>query len=157
MELNVKWHAPIKLIDGNHDNLIYTAEGLEDWAGMPGVYMFARIFNGKVYPLYIGKTESLGARALQHFKKSTQLMIGIQKARNGTKVLIFGQFTPRSGQSTAKCIGLIERALIDHALTEGHTLLNVQGTRTRSHTVNFSGHQATVRNTGKNLSFRATT
>lgn len=155
MELNVKWHAPIKLIDGDHDNLIYTAEGIEDWADTPGVYMFARVFNDKVTPLYIGKAERLGVRALQHFKKSTQLMNGIRKARNGAKVLIFGQFTPKSGQSTAKCIGLIERALIDHALTEGHTLLNVQGTRTPSHTVNFSGHQATTRNTGKNLSFRA--
>ena len=155
MDLSIKWQPPIDLLDGDDQNLIYVANGLNDWMDVPGVYMFARIFNDQVSPLYIGKAEGLGRRAWQHFKKNTQLMNGIKKAPNGRKVLILGKFTAKPGQSTIKCIALVERALIDHALTEGHTLLNVQGTRAAFHTVNFSGNLGARHLTGKSLSFRA--
>jgi hypothetical protein len=155
MDLSVKWHAPISLLNGDKENLIYVAEGLDSWWDVPGVYMFARIFNEEVSPLYIGKAEKLGFRAWQHFKNSTRLMNGIKKAANGHRVLILGQFFPKPGQSTKKCIALIESALIDHALTEGNKLLNVQGTRTPAHRVNFSGYLGARHITGKNLSFRA--
>ncbi len=155
MDLSVKWHAPIDLLNGDKQNLIYVANGLDDWYGVPGVYMFARIFDGCVSPLYIGKAESIGVRAWQHFKSNTRLMNEIKKANSGQKVIILGEFSPKPGQSTKKCIALIERALIDHALTEGHKLLNVQGTRTPSHKVSFSGYLGARHLTGKSLSFRA--
>ncbi|WLI89601.1 GIY-YIG nuclease family protein [Massilia sp. R2A-15] len=155
MDLSVKWQAPINLLDGDGQNLIYVAEGLEDWHDLPGVYMFARIFDNQVCPLYIGKAEKLGARAWQHFRSNTRLMNGIKKAASGRRVLILGEFSPKPGQSTKKCIGLIEKALIDHALTEGHRLLNVQGTRTPAHRVSFSGYLGARHITGKSLSFRA--
>lgn len=155
MELSVKWHAPISLLNGDKQNLIYVAEGLDDWHAVPGVYMFARVFDDGVSPLYIGKAESLGARVWQHFKSNTRLMNGIKKATKGRKVIVLGEFSPKPGQSTKKCIELIERALIDHALTEGHKLLNVQGTRTPSHKVSFSGYLGARHLTGKSLSFRA--
>ncbi|WP_295972405.1 hypothetical protein [uncultured Xanthomonas sp.] len=155
MDLSVKWHAPINLLKGDKENLIYVAEGLDDWYDVPGVYMFARVFDEGVSPLYIGRAESLGARAWQHFKSNTRLMNGIKKATNGRKVLVLGEFSPKPGQSTKKCIALIERALIDHALTEGHKLLNVQGTRTPSHKVSFSGYLGARHLTGTSLSFRA--
>lgn len=155
MDLSIKWRAPVTLLNGDKQNLIYVAEGFDDWWDAPGVYMFARIFNDEVYPLYIGKAERLGFRAWQHFKSNTQLMNGIKKAPSGSKVLILGKFSPKPGQSTKKCIGLIERALIDHALTDGHKLLNVQGTRTPSHQVSFTGYLGARHLTGKSLSFRA--
>jgi hypothetical protein len=155
MDLSVKWHAPINLLNGESENLIYVAEGLDNWHDVPGVYMFARIFNAEVSPLYIGKAERLGARAWQHFKSNTRLMNCIKKATNGRKVLVLGEFSPKPGQSTKKCITLIERALIDHALTEGHKLLNVQGTRTPAHRVSFSGYLGARHITGKSLSFQA--
>ncbi len=155
MELNVKWQAPINLLNGDKQNLIYVAEGLDDWWDVPGVYMFARIFNDEITPLYIGKAESLAARAWQHFKNNTQLMTGIKKATNGNKVLILGKFSPKPGQSSKKCIGHIERALIDHALTEGHKLFNVQGTKTPAHKVKFSGYLGARHFTGTSLSFKA--
>ena len=155
MDLSVKWHKPIRLLDGDKQNLIYVAEGLDAWKGVPGVYMFARIFDEEISPLYIGKAESLGDRVWQHFKNNTRLMKGVEKAANGTKVVVLGKFTPKSGQSTKKCVDLIERALIDHALTEGHKLLNVQGTRTAAHRVTFSGHLPARNITGRSLSFRA--
>lgn len=155
MDLSVKWHQPKTLLNGDKQNLIYVADGLDDWYETPGVYMFARVFDKNVHPLYIGKAEDLGKRIWQHFKSNTRLMNGIKKATNGRKVLILGEFSPKPGQSATKCIALIERALIDHALTEGHKLLNVQGTRTPSHKVSFSGYLGARHLTGKSLSFRA--
>jgi len=155
MDLSVKWSPPINLLNGDKQNLIYVADGLDDWLDVPGVYMFARKFNDGVSPLYIGKAEKLGRRVLQHFKNNTRLMNGIKKAARGSKVIILAGFSPKPGQSTKKCIGLIERALIDHALTGGHKLLNVQGTRTPAHKVIFSGYLGARNLTGKGLSFQA--
>ena len=156
MDLSVKWHPPIALLDGDAHNLIYIAEGLDRWQDVPGVYMFARVFDGNVHPLYIGKAESIGGRAWQHFKNNTRLMTSIKKAARGERVLVPGQFTPKPGQSTKTCIGLIERALIDHALAEGYELLNVHGTRTATHSVQFSGYLGARNLTGQKLSFKAT-
>lgn len=153
MHLNIKWHKPISLVDGDKQNLIYVANGLDAWQGVPGVYMFARIFDEEVSPLYIGKAENIAARAWQHFKNNTKLMTSIKKSAKGYKVLIPGEFVARPGQSTKKCLGLIERALIDHALTEGHELFNVHGTKTPSHHVNFSGYLGARNITGQKLSF----
>ncbi len=155
MDLSIKWHKPIPLIDGDKENLIYIAEGLESWWDVPGVYMFARVFKSEIYPLYIGKAENIGGRAWQHFKSNTKLMTGIKKTANGARVFIPGQLTPKPGQSTKKCIAIVERALIDHALTEGYELLNVQGTKTPSHQVNFSGFLGARNITGKSLRFKA--
>lgn len=152
MNLSVKWYPPIPLLDGDKVNLIYIANGLDEWWAVPGVYMFARVFNKTVYPLYIGKAENIGQRAWQHFKNNTKLMTSIKKSANGSRVIVPGEFTPKAGQNVKKCIGLVERALIDHALTLGHQLLNVQGTKTPAHQVNFSGHLPARNVTGKKLS-----
>ena len=155
MELSIKWHQPIPLVDGDQHNLIYVAEDLDSWQGVPGVYMFARMFNGGVIPLYIGKAESIGGRAWQHFKNNTKLMTSIKKSAKGARVFIPGKFTPRPGQSTKKCIALVERALIVHALAEGYELLNVQGTKTPTHKISLSGYLGARNITGKSLSFEA--
>ena len=155
MELRIKWGRPVSLVDGTKDNLIYVADGLDSWKGVPGVYMFARQFKGGVVPLYIGKAESLGDRAWQHFKSNTRLMTSIRKAANGARVFIPGEFKPKPGQNTKKCIAVVERALISHALAEGYELLNVQGTKTPTHTISLSGYLGARNITGKNLGFKA--
>ena len=154
MDLNIKWHPPINLTDGDEKNLIYLAEDLDQWVDVPGIYMFARIYDGQTYPLYIGKAESIGKRAWQHFKSSTKLMNSIKKAAKGVRVFIPGEFTPKRGQNTKKCIALIERALIDHALTKGYELFNIQGTKTLKHQVSFTGYLPARNITGKSLSFK---
>jgi hypothetical protein len=155
MELSIKWHKPISLIDGDNHNLIYVADGLDSWQDVPGVYMFARIFNDEVFPLYIGKAESIGSRAWQHLKNNTKLMMTIKKSANGARVFIPGKFTPKPGQNIKKCIALVERALIVHALAEGYELLNVQGTKTPTHRVSISGYLGARNITGKKLSLKA--
>ena len=155
MDLNIKWHKPINLIDGGKENLIYLIRCIGSSLDFPGVYMFARIYNGVTYPLYIGKAESIEKRVWQHFKNNVKLMNSIKNAAKGLRVFIPGQFTPKPGQNTKKCIALIEKALIDHALTEGYELFNIQGTRTPAHQVCFSGFLGARNITGKSLSFKA--
>lgn len=156
MELSIKWHKPINLLDGHKQNLIYTANGIESWLGVSGVYMFCRQFKGSLIPLYIGKAEDIAVRINQHFNTSTKLMKIISNLNNpgnrGKKVLVVGQFTPKSGQSTKKSIAIIERALIVHALAEGFDLLNVQGTKTPTNSIHFSGYLGARSLTGKHLS-----
>lgn len=156
MDLNIKWHKAVPLLDGDDSNLIYVAEGLDAFAETPGVYIFGRVYDGAIQPLYVGKADDLRKRAWQHFKNNTKLMNAIKKAGNGARVFVPGQFVPKPGQSTKKCIALIERALIDHALTEGYELLNVQGTKTAYHKINFSGFLPARNITGKLLSVKAT-
>lgn len=50
-----------------------------------------------------------------------------------------GRLAPKPGQQTKKCLRLIERVLIRHFLTEGHDLVNRQGTRLRGHEVTSTG------------------
>ncbi len=154
MELKMKWARPINLEDGAAQNLIYVAKGLDTWRDVPGVYFFARKFGGSTIPLYIGKGESLGDRAWQHFKTNTKLMMGIRDAANGNRVLILGEFSAKQGQNTKKCIALVERALIRHALAEGYELLNVQGARTPMHSIKFAGNREALSVTGKRLWFK---
>lgn len=155
MELGITWHDPIDLLNGDECDLIYTANGLEEWLDVAGVYMFARIYDKKVIPLYIGKSENLGKRATQHFKSSTKLMTSIKKARNGTKVLIFGEFTSKSKKDKKEKIAHIERALIDHALNLGFNLFNVQGAKGLLDKVSFTGYSGAKKVTGASLSFKA--
>lgn len=155
MELDIHWGQPITLIDGAGQDLIYVADGLDAWDGVPGVYMFARLHGDKAIPFYIGKAQNLGNRAWQHFKHNTRLMNGISRAQNGNRVFIPGAFTARPGQNTQRCIALVERALISHALESGYALLNIQGTKTQTHTVNFSGYLGARNITGIKRNFKA--
>lgn len=151
MQLDVRWYKPIPLLDGDSQNLILFAEGLDEWEGVPGVYMFCREFDGELSPLYIGKAENIAGRVRQHFKSNTRLMINVKKAARGAKVIVPGAFTPKPGQSTKKCIALIERALIEYSLAEGFELFNVQGTKRPTHRIGFSGFLAARNLTGQSL------
>lgn len=141
MDIDIEWHRPIQLVDGQTENLIYTAKkgALDSWQGVAGVYMFCRMFNGEASPLYIGKAENIAGRISQHFKNNTRLMNSIRNAANGTRVVIPGKFIPKRGQNKKRCIAIVERALIDHALAEGYELFNIQGARTATHSIGFSG------------------
>ena len=141
MDLEVKWHQPISLRDGDNVDLIYALPDMSDWEEVPGVYIFGRLYGGALTPLYIGRTKDIGTRMKQHLN-STKLMKGIEKSQNGEKVLVVGEFIPKPGQSTESSLQIIERALIEHALAEGYELLNKAGTKTPTHNVEYSGYSA---------------
>jgi hypothetical protein len=151
MELNIKWHKPRKLIDGSNQRLIYTIEGLDEFYGMSGVYMFCRQHGKSLSPLYIGKAVNIGIRIEQQFN-TTRLMKGIDNnTHNGKKVLVIGEFLAKQGQGPKRSISIIEQALIENALSEGNELLNVQGTKTHTHKINFSGYQSAKKITGPSM------
>ena len=140
MDLNIIWHKPIILKDGSNEDLIYTASGIEKFDEVPGVYMFCRLYNDELFPLYIGRAKDIAFRINQQFN-TTKLMKGIEKSPIGQKVLVVGEFKPKGGQNTESAIRLIESALIEHALSEGYELLNKSGTKTPVHKMSFSGNK----------------
>jgi predicted GIY-YIG superfamily endonuclease len=138
MDLEVKWHQPIPLVDGDDENLIYTVNGLEEWEGYPAVYMFCRRYGKNVVPLYIGRTANVAARIKQHLN-ATKMMRAIEKSQNGEKVLIVGELITKTGQKIDKSLRIIENALIEHALAEGYELVNKSGTKTPVHFISYFG------------------
>ena len=71
-------------------------------------------------------------------------MLHIQKAKAGKRVLLIGRFMPKPGQKMEKCLGLLERALIRHFLSEGHDLVNIQGATLRRHEITSLGAKRAV-------------
>jgi predicted GIY-YIG superfamily endonuclease len=141
MDLEIKWHQPISLNDGEKENLIYILPDMSNWDEVPGVYIFGRLYGGTLTPLYIGRTKDIKKRMKQHLN-TTKLMKGIENSSSGEKVLIVGEFVSKSGQSTESSLRIIERALIEHALAEGYELLNKTGTKTPTHNIQYTGYQA---------------
>ena len=154
MNIEIKWHKPIKLKDGSKDDLILKIDNLDKLNGYTGVYMFCRKYAKSISPLYIGKAEDVGRRIKTHLN-SIKMMKGIQNSQNGDKVLIVGELIGKPGQDKKKCIAIVEKALIEHALSEGYDLLNVQGTKTPVHGISFSGYQLAKNVTGKKIFAKA--
>lgn len=155
MQLDIKWHKPIPLRDGSKQRLVYAADDLERWAGVAGVYVFVRRFGKHMIPLYIGKAGDVGLRIKQHLN-TTKLMLGIKNGAGhdrppGKRMILVGEFIAKSGQSSEKCIRLAETILISHALASGYSLLNIKGTKTLTHSINFSGYLGAKKFTGREL------
>jgi hypothetical protein len=66
-------------------------------------------------------------------------MLHLKNAKQGQRLLLTAKFVGQPGQQAAKCIPIIERALIRFFLSEGHDLVNKQGTRLRRHEIASNG------------------
>jgi len=135
MKLALEWARPIVLrAAGRDENLIYK---LDDGKipEVAGVYIFGRRYSGKFEALYVGQAGSLRGRVRNHVKHNLSLMLHLEKAKNGKRVLLFGRFVPKPGQQEDKCLRLLERALLRYFLSEGHDLVNKQGARLRRHEI----------------------
>jgi len=64
-------------------------------------------------------------------------------------MLIIGEYKPRPKQLSEQAIRIVEKALIEHALTEGYELRNKAGTKTPTHEVRFSGFREAKKYTGE--------
>ena len=138
MKLFLEWMNPVPLIDGSNQNLIYVldAEALPEAAG---VYVFGRRRrNGGFEALYVGKANSIRGRVWGH-RKNLPLMMHLKNARQGERVVRAGIFNARPAQNPTRCLPIIERALIRYFLSEGHDLVNKQGTRLRRHEISSDG------------------
>lgn len=136
MDLSVQWSAPIPLY--KDEDVIYWCD-LEKISEKAGVYIFGRVHGESFEAFYVGKGMKLNKRIEQHFTNNVYLMKRLENAQNGTRVVVIGEFIAAPGQQAEKCIGIIERALIRHFMSEGHDLVNVQGTALKQHSVNSIG------------------
>jgi hypothetical protein len=63
----------------------------------------------------------------------------LKNAKAGKRIVLAGHIITKPGQQMDRCLPLIERALIRYFLSEGHDLVNKQGTRLRRHELASSG------------------
>jgi hypothetical protein len=140
MHVEVQWSKTIRLLDGSRDNLIYTFRIRQSLPTGPGIYIFARSYGQVFAPLYIGIAENLGRRIMQQLN-NVKLMKGIEKAQAGHRFMLYGELKVKRGQQASKLLKLVETALIQYALAEGHELLNVQGVKTPIHVITNKGNR----------------
>lgn len=153
MDLHVEWWSPFRLRNGRRSRLTYTFDEIEDLPDGAGVYIFGRRHGMSFSPIYIGKATNLARRIPQQLNNN-RLMNALLDAPSGYRELIIGELHARGGQQAVRAIEIIERGLIKFALAEGHKLVNVQGTRIRSHSVVFNGNRrATSWLPGRNVQF----
>ena len=136
MKLQVEWGKPIPL-RASRDGISYEVD-LEKVANLPGVYIFGRRHGDTFEALYIGKSRNIRSRVKGHLN-SLRLMRHLRDAKSGTRVLLVGRYITKPGQQIEKCLVLTERALIRYFLSEGHDLVNKQGTRLRRHQLESTG------------------
>lgn len=137
MELELSWLKPIPLKDARRDGLIYTV----DWSKFPrspGLYVFGRSFGSSFEALYVGKAGRLQGR-IKGQLNNLRLMRHLQNARIGKRIVLVGEFQAKPGQQQAACLKNLERAFIRHYLSEGHDLVNIQGTSLRQHKISSNG------------------
>ena len=154
MTVTASWHAPISLVPTDDNGYKFTDGDAEKIPNGPAVYMFGRLYDQKATPLYIGKSFTLRDRICSQHLDSRRFMTALRNFPNGERFVMYCTFTLHGKQSPSKVLDLAERGLIDKALTEGHQLINIQGTRTPIHTFHFSGNRTSEQLVGREMLVR---
>lgn len=131
MKLSVEWMRPLPLKDAARQNLIYSVV-LDKLPSAPGIYVFGRRWGNQFEALYVGKAKGIRGRVNSQLN-NLRLMQHLKNAKAGKSVILAGRILTKSGQQLDTCLPLIESALIRYFLSEGHDLVNKQGTRLRRH------------------------
>lgn len=138
MKVYTEWGRPVALKDGARQNYIYVVD-LEKLPDCAGVYVFGRRWGKQFEALYVGKGQSIRCRVKGQMN-NLKLMQRLKAAKAGKRVIMCGSAVTKQGQNLDKCVALTERALIRYFISEGHDLVNVQGTQLREHELVFSGN-----------------
>jgi hypothetical protein len=137
MKLVVEWLKPVPLKDATRENLIYSV-ALDKLPTVPGIYVLGRRWGKQFEALYVGKATGIRGRVKNQLN-NLRLMQHLKNAKTGRRIVLAGRISTKPGQQLDRCLPLIERALIRYFLSEGHDLVNKQGTRLRRHEVLSSG------------------
>ncbi len=137
MRLHLDWGRPLALRDGTKQNLIYIAD-LSKLPTAPGVYVLGRRWGSAFEALYVGKATNIRSRVKGQLN-NLRVMQHLKNAKTGRRIVLSGRVVTKPGQRLEKSLLLIERALIRYFLSEGHDLVNRQGTRLRRHEIVSSG------------------
>jgi hypothetical protein len=139
MDLQLDWTKFIELKDAADQGLIYVLN-IGNLPATAGVYVFGRSYANNFEALYIGKGNNVRHRVNGQLN-NLKLMKHLKNAKNGKWVIIVGVLHTKPGQKIDKCLKLVERGLIRHFLSEGHDLVNKQGTLIKRHEIVSSGKQ----------------
>ena len=104
-----------------------------------GIYVFARRFGKAFIPMYIGQASNGFRKRLNQQANNLKLMEALREEKNGDRVLLLGRIKTSQGQRLPNILDVAEQAHIEHALTEGHQLINIKGTKTKRHQICITG------------------
>lgn len=138
MKLNIDWIRPISLRDASRENMIYNVD-LQRIPNTAGIYVFGRRWGNQFEALYVGKANNIRNRVKGQLN-NLRVMQHLKNAKTGKRIILTGEIITKPGQQLAKCLQIVERALIRYFLSEGHDLVNMQGTRLRRHELLSSGN-----------------
>jgi hypothetical protein len=144
MNIEIDWQEPVQLT--RHKRMLFNKHNIpasiEDRAG---VYFFSRVHGKTIEPFYIGQSMTLRTRLKGHLgsAKITEVLREVEEVktvRKGARWFSFGYLTPSKGRRDVDAVlDLVERYLIRHALSDGHTLINERGTKFKTHDISFVG------------------
>lgn len=133
MKLQVDWETPVRMrLDPRHSPLYKVA--LDHLPVRPGVYVLGRQWGDNFEALYVGKARNIRQRMKTQLN-NLRLMQHVREAKAGNRVVVAGVLVTHQGQQVDRCLPILERTLIRHFLSDGHDLVNIQGTRLRQHEV----------------------
>ena len=137
MEITLIWSQPIQLRSGAKENFIYTFD-IDDLPRNSGIYVFGRRKGKAIVPIYIGQSLNLWKR-IKKQRNNVKLMMALKNSPGRKKFVTYAELIGRPGQVVTKALDIAEHSLIEHALADGHEIVNVQGAKRRKHYIFSTG------------------
>ncbi len=140
MRIEVKWLGKLTISKGSRgffDSIKhFNFEQIP--AAAAGIYVFARQHGNMIEPIYVGKAGNLRSRIKTQFN-NLNLMTAVNNSKSGSRILLVGTIAALPNQTLGKILPIAERAHIRAALAAGYALVNKQGTKTKTHTIEIVG------------------
>lgn len=140
MNITLRWGQRIRLLNGAADNLIYTLD-IDVLPRRAGIYVFGRQRGRSIVPVYVGQATRIRGRVKKQLNNA-KLMMALLNTPGRKKYLIYAEVIRKPGQNISQVLNIVEKALIEHALAEGHDIVNVQGTKRPRHRVTSTGSRS---------------
>jgi hypothetical protein len=133
MNIEIFWHNPTDLLEGKN-GLTFSVDN-QHIPDEPGCYVFFNEYGNSKSMIYIGKATSLRERINHQFKTNVKLSNFIKDYGRGYKRVICCTIQSKSGQRIERILTIVEKNLIRQALTSGHELINIQGSKIYFHEI----------------------
>jgi hypothetical protein len=154
LNIEAHWAEAIELVRPSAGGLIYDSSKKTQIPDVSGAYIFARQHGNNVVPMYIGEAQNIRKRFDQHLKNSVLLMNALRRAGNGKRIFIWCVPQPKKKQNQKKARTILQDALIENALAEGHQLVNKHGTKVPVHTIDFKGNRVSEKLAPRQMCYR---
>ena len=132
MKIEIDWQKPLTLTKDFSQEVIQ--ELIAQVRPDPGLYIFGRIWNNKLSPLYVGQATSVTRRLKQQLNNH-RLIESVGNAKIGRRVIVVGYLQPDGRRSIGSALAVAEKAFIRHFVAEGHDLHNKLGTTIKRHEI----------------------